>query len=98
VPEIGLFLLRGRLSQVSTTFVPLDNQATVDATTCVHLIPGEWGCLTGRYTPLSLISVSIVSAHSSHAALQPSMHRRKSSDLTAQLVFRGIFDLQGLCA
>jgi hypothetical protein len=95
VPEIGLLLLRGRLAQVSTTFAPLVNHGTADATTCVHLIPGEWGCLTGRYTPLSLISVSIVSACSSHVVLQHPVHRRS---LTAQFVFRGVLDLQGFRA
>jgi hypothetical protein len=89
--------MRGRLgANVNDTQTRTTGLEThIDVSICHDR--GHHGELTGKYTPLSLISVSIVSAHSSDAVSKTQCstcaYRR---GLTTQFVLCGIFDLQGL--
>jgi len=70
---------------MSTNFAHAKDHGGYNATMHMHLRRGHWGCLTGRYTPLSLISVSNGKRPihpMRHRGWQCSAHRASSSPLS----------------
>lgn len=92
MPKGGLLLLRRRLAQVSIQFFNCRRNHNRVATASFHVSALS---LTGKYTPLSLISKVAVSAHI-HTGFKQPLLRVRMGELTTQFIFRRILQLKRL--